>query len=195
MNKELWEQLRRGEEAAFRRIYRQHADILYSYGMRMIDDSQIVEECVQSAFIWLFEKRNSIVMPQNLGGYLMTIMKHLIYKSHRNESMFLSMDSGTVDPKYVFNLSIDMYTTMEHTDIQENRLKALQAALDTLTPQQREAIYLRYYKKMSIQDTATAMGISYQTVKNVTCNAIARLRKSELLIKAFLLLIVYLIAI
>ncbi len=189
MNEEFQKRFRNGEEAVFSDIYKQYADMLYGYGMKIVNDPQVVRECIQSVFIYLFDKHKSMVIPENLAGYLVSSMKHLLYKVQRQESIFLSMESELVDKKYIFNLSIDMAATMEDTGLREEQLEALQAALDALSPQQREVIYLRYYKNLSVDETAAVLEISHQTVKNVACTAIARLRKNELLTKVFLLAI------
>ena len=53
----------------------------------------------------------------------------------------------------------------------------LEAALATLTPRQREAVVLRYFADLSVDDTATAMGCAAGTVRALTSQGLAALRQ------------------
>lgn len=56
-----------------------------------------------------------------------------------------------------------------------------------MTKQQREVLYLKYYKKMSPEEIAQVMGLTSRTVYNTTHMAISSLR--ERMSKSFLLLV------
>ena len=62
-----------------------------------------------------------------------------------------------------------------------------QKELNNLTMQQREVLYLKYYKKMSPEEIAQVMGLTSRTVYNTTHMAISSLR--ERMSKSFLLLV------
>ena len=62
-----------------------------------------------------------------------------------------------------------------------------QKELNNLTKQQREVLYLKYYKKMSPEEIAQVMGLTSRTVYNTTHMAISSLR--ERMSKSFLLLV------
>ncbi len=53
---------------------------------------------------------------------------------------------------------------------------ALAAALDELAPLDRAVLVLRYLDDTSVADTATALGVSAQAVRNRTIRALDRLR-------------------
>ncbi len=52
----------------------------------------------------------------------------------------------------------------------------MRAAVATLAPRQREALALRYFADLSVEDTAAAMRCAPGTVKALTSQAIAALR-------------------
>lgn len=54
----------------------------------------------------------------------------------------------------------------------------LSRALATLSPRQRSAVVLRYFADLSIADTAAAMGCKEGTVKALTSQAVAALRRT-----------------
>lgn len=57
-------------------------------------------------------------------------------------------------------------------------LERLSDILDTLTPDQRSAIWLRYVSDLSIDETASVMGKTPEAVSALTHRAIRQLRKS-----------------
>ena len=60
----------------------------------------------------------------------------------------------------------------------EPRRKALARALEALPPRQREAIACRFLGRMSVRDTAAAMGCAEGTVKATVSAAMENLRKT-----------------
>ena len=84
-----------------------------------------------------------------------------------------------------FDLEIDIETAIIRSELEREQLKVLQREINNLTKQQREVLYLKYYKKMSSDEIAQVMGLTSRTVYNTTHTAISRLR--EQLSKTFLL--------
>ena len=73
----------------------------------------------------------------------------------------------------------------------EDQKKELSRAMKTLTSRQREAIYLRYIREISIEDIAAMLNMNYQSARNLIHRSIQKLRK-ELLTAIFILLHSYL---
>jgi RNA polymerase sigma-70 factor (ECF subfamily) len=55
---------------------------------------------------------------------------------------------------------------------------SLRAAVIALPPKQREAVLLRYFADLKIDDVADVMGCAPGTVKSLTAAAIANLRRA-----------------
>ncbi|MGL5808347.1 MAG: SigE family RNA polymerase sigma factor [Nocardioides sp.] len=53
---------------------------------------------------------------------------------------------------------------------------AMREALQQLTPRQRAVVVLRYYRDLSVEDTATELGCSVGTVKSQTSDALKKMR-------------------
>ena len=53
---------------------------------------------------------------------------------------------------------------------------SLGMVIDTIPKRQRTALLLRHYARLSVRETAAAMGCSEGTVKSLTSRAIERLR-------------------
>ena len=172
-----WDKIQQGDEEAFRQLYEQYADLLYGYGMKIAGDDTLVTEAIQSLFVYIFEKRETCAAPQSIPAYLCVSLRHMIVKS---------LDEvGTSE--YQFDLEIDIETAIIRSELEKEQLEVLQKELNNLTKQQREVLYLKYYKKMSPEEIAQVMGLTSRTVYNTTHMAISSLR--ERMSKSFLLLV------
>jgi RNA polymerase sigma-70 factor (ECF subfamily) len=56
--------------------------------------------------------------------------------------------------------------------------QTLEPALARLTPEQRQAVELRFLQGMSVAETAAVMGRSEEAVKKLQARALANLRRS-----------------
>ena len=183
-----WDKIQQGDEEAFRQLYEQYADLLYGYGMKIAGDDTLVTEAIQSLFVYIFEKRETCAAPQSIPAYLCVSLRHMIVNELKKENSgsFKSLDEvGTNE--YQFDLEIDIETAIIHSELEKEQLEVLQKELNNLTKQQREVLYLKYYKKMSPEEIAQVMGLTSRTVYNTTHMAISSLR--ERISKSFLLLV------
>lgn len=189
METTFWKKIQQGDEGAFRQLYNDYSDLLYGYGMKIAGDDDQVTEAIQSLFVYLYEKRWSCAEPQSISAYLCVALKRMLVSEMKKTSngVFKSLDE--VDStEYRFDLEIDIETAIVRSELEKEQLEALQREIDGLTKQQREVLYLKYYKKLDSDEIAEVMGLTSRTVYNTTHMAISRLR--ERLSKSFLLAVV-----
>lgn len=188
IDNEFCKKLKNGDQMAWNTMYGQYADMLYAYGMKMVQNRVLVDDCIQDVFVYLYDKRANLPVLHNVQAYLLMCLRNKISRQlialSKRQSQEINMDSESINK---FNLTIDVQETMEHTELREEQLDALQEAIKQLSPRQREILYLRYYKNLGVDDVATVVGISKQTVMNATSVSLAKLRKNELLTRVFLL--------
>ena len=146
----------------------------------------LVTDAIQTLFVYIFEKRETCAVPQSISAYLCVSLRHIIVNELKKENggIFRSLDDVDTN-EYKFDLEIDIETAIIRSELEREQLKVLQREINNLTKQQREVLYLKYYKKMSSDEIAQVMGLTSRTVYNTTHTAISRLR--EQLSKTFLL--------
>ena len=173
-----WDKIQQGDEDAFRQLYDQYADLLYGYGMKIAGDDTVVTEAIQSWFFLIFFKRGKCAEPQTKNSKKFVWFCNMIVNELKRESSgtFKSLDEVDTN-EYRFDLEIDIETAIIRSELEKEQLEALQKELNGLTKQQREVLYLKYYKKMSPEEIAQVMGLTPRTVYNTTHMAITRLRE------------------
>ena len=178
--------VQQGDEEAFRQLYNEYSDLLYGYGMKIAGDDDLVTESIQSLFVYLYEKRQSCSEPQSISAYLCVALKRMLLNELKKTAngVFTSLDEVN-SSEYRFDLEIDIETAIVRSELEREQLEVLQKEINGLTKQQREVLYLKYYKKLNSDEIAEVMGLTSRTVYNTTHMAISRLR--ERLSKSFLL--------
>lgn len=190
MEKDNWDLIRSGDNRAFRELYDRHADMLYGYGMRMVQDSELVEDAIQNVFVNIFERRMFITRPDSIGAYLYTSLRNSILCEMRKARLSLvpledGHEGGRADD-YNFQLEIDPCSILELDEEERSKQALLQEILDSLDGKQREIIYLRFYKGLSAEEVAAIFDTNKQQIHVTVSRIIKRLREKNVYDKVFI---------
>jgi RNA polymerase sigma factor, sigma-70 family len=182
---EIWKAFLSGDEKAFSTLYYMYADVLFSYGHKIVNDREMIKDTIQELFIKLYHNRKNLNETEHVKFYLFKALRNrLISKLTLRTN--LSLDA---DKELLFQIEITLQEEEEPDEMfSENQKEELSRAMKTLTSRQREAVYLRYIQEIPLEDIAQMLDMNYQSARNLIHRSIIKLRK-ELLIIAFLLLL------
>lgn len=182
--RDIWDAFRSGDESSLQVIFDKYYFPLFNYGHRFSADNHLIEDALQELFVKLWKNRDSIKETGSVKNYL--------YKSFRRVLLRL-LDAR--QRKYTFSVfdewpELEQELAYDHTIISHERLenirRNLKAALEKMTPRQREIIHLRYYEEMEYDEIAALMQLSVSSTYKLLYKAIDTLRqylsKSDLLI-------------
>jgi len=184
----LWDQLRKGRKEALEQIYKLHADALYDYGMRLCQNTDLVEDCLHDLFIYIWDRKSHLGKTNQIRPYLIIafkrdLIKRINKRRKNNISPIADRDYKIADEGQGAE---DIWISKEETS---GRHRQLEKSLQSLSKRQREAVYLRFHQNMSLEDIAAALKINNQSVRNLLFQALQKLRKN---IGPLLLLIIIL---
>lgn len=148
-DKDIWEAFRSGDESSLQRIFDKYYTPLFNYGHKFSADDHLIEDALQNLFVKLWKNRDGI---KDTGS-----VKNYLYKSFRRVLLrMLEMQQR----EYSFSV-LDGWTWpgqelgYDQTLISRERLETIRnnlvAALEKMTPRQREIIHLRYYEEMEYE--------------------------------------------
>jgi RNA polymerase sigma factor (sigma-70 family) len=171
---EVWNSFRKGSDAAFASIYRQHVKVLFAYGIKIVKDRAVVEDCIHDLFIELWDRKVFLSSTDSIKLYLFKGLKRKILKVIEKNNRYCAKEELTEEYNFTIEFSHEA-TLIEHqlTLEQEARLKQ---AIDKLSKHQREIIFLRFYAALSYEEIASLMCINYQSVKNLVFRSMKTLR-------------------
>lgn len=87
-DEKLWESCLKGDKEAFRELYCRFYALLRNYGIKLLPDKNLVEDCVQDIFINLIQNHTSLSPTANVRGYLLKALRHKLYDTiEKNRKM------------------------------------------------------------------------------------------------------------
>lgn len=158
----------------FERLYFEHVAALFQYGIKFRADQTLVEDCVQELFADLWENNvpeNSI---RSIRSYLLGALRRKILRKiyHEQHQPVLT------DSDFVWGCRTAVAASSD--GLSDEATAQVAAAVQQLTPKQREVIYLRFYNQLSFREIAEIMAVQTRTVYKLTNRALALLKETLL---------------
>ncbi len=180
---ELWLAFQQGSERALEQLYQRYFQDLGRYGYRLTPNRALVEDAIQDVFVDLWRRKEYLSEVEHVKFYLFRALRHQLSRNIRHD-VFENSEDIDQFLDYLVTLSSEQQS-IDH-EVQQNRTQAIQKALGQLSNRQREAVHLRFYQGLTLDESAELMGITKQVVKNLLSKSYAILR---LTIKAALSLL------
>lgn len=146
----------------FTSVFNYYFDNLYSYGFRLIQNEELVKDCIQELFLRIWKNKINLLSINNLKAYLLKGLRHQIINILELKSN--KIEKTNIEDNFVMELSPEDYFINNQNE--ENIRRRVINALKQLTEKQREVIYLRYFEELEYEEIAKIMNITIQSVKN-----------------------------
>ncbi len=176
----LWKSFKDSNELAFTMIYKKYVQRLYNYGMHACKNHEMVTDCVQDLFSDLWKKREKLALVQLVKPYLFTSFRRLLIQRITQQRKEVTFTSWGIQ-SFEFTPSIE--STIIEDDRQEEQRNQLKSCIESLTKNQREIIYLKFFNELSYQEIADITDIQVNSVYNLVSKTIELLRKKMQVIK------------
>lgn len=144
-----------GADALVAALFAAEATRLVSLARFFVDDRTAAEDLVQEAFIRLSRSAHRIRDPERAAAYLRSIVINLARDHNRR---------GLVSLRHRPPAVLDEPSAEETAAARESRSEVVQA-LRQLPHRQRDCLVLRYYLDLPVEQIATTLGISPNSVK------------------------------
>ena len=147
-----------GDRDAYRLLVRRYGDVLHHHALRMVGSQDVAADMVQQALVQGFKKLASCRNPDQVGGWLFRILANQcrdhLRSSRRREvplQALPELPSRGTDPS---------------DDAAEAEVRRrLRAALEQLTPEQKEAFVMKHLEGLSYEEIAAVMHLSVAALK------------------------------
>lgn len=157
-----------GDEKAFDVLFRKYYSMLCAYGHKFVELEE-AEECVQDAFLWLWENREVMVVQSSLSSYLFAIVHHRALNrinqkevKSRVENYFCEEMQSLIEDPHFYHI--------------EELTRRIQEAVAALPESYREAFVMHRFKDMTYKEIADLLGVSPKTVDYRIQQALKQLR-------------------
>ncbi|SIO07262.1 RNA polymerase sigma factor [Chitinophaga niabensis] len=184
-DEQLLSLLKDGDIGAFNMIYDRYSRPLYLYILSKTDRGETSKDVLQDLFATLWEKRFTLDIHLSLRSYLYQSVRHKIIDLYRKDSTYR---------KYLQQL-IEHFDAQPHniSETYDYKAKASEVfeAINRLPARMKEIFMLSRFENLSIEQIASRLDLSQQTVKNQITKALKILRthytQTDLLMVAVIL--------
>jgi RNA polymerase sigma-70 factor (sigma-E family) len=145
-------------------LYRAHAADAFRLAYLITGDHALAEDLTQDAFVKVFGRFQDLRNRDAFWWYLRRTVVNLSQSHFRRRKVERSYLERQRPPEGVAG-----------PDVGDR--ERMRAALQTLRPEQRAAVVLRYYEDLSEADTAVILGRPVGTVKSMVARGMERLRE------------------
>ncbi|WP_223152132.1 RNA polymerase sigma factor [Chitinophaga qingshengii] len=157
---------------AFSLLYHQYWHPLFSFAHKLLRSYDDAQDIVQTVFISIWERRETIAIQQSVESYL--------HQAVRFQSL-KKLESLLSSPENIDRIQEELLPTFNdilHRMQEQDLLKQLEKEISGLPPRTQEIFLLSRQYRLSIAEIALKLGISEQTVKNQLHIALKALRHS-----------------
>jgi RNA polymerase sigma factor (sigma-70 family) len=169
----LWKDMISGNKRAFENLYKQYFQALISYGFRITQNENLIEDAIQEVFISLWNNRTHLSEVSEVKFYLFRSLKNRIVRQLERDIFDKSED---IDTYLDFLISISDEQKKIDSEQFETDLDTLQRAISHLPIRQQEVINLKYYHDFTLDEIAKLMDVNKQSVSNLLFRSYATLR-------------------
>lgn len=163
--------LRKGNEDAFVELFNRYGRMMYALAYRYLKSEEDAEDAVQSAFMKLWARRESLELNENIGSLLYTIVKNHVLNEIRHNAVvvegnwMMAREAEEADDSFLRQME------------KKNQLELLISAVSKLPARKRDICLLKLMKGLSNKEIAEQLNIKVPTVKVHYNQAIRMLRK------------------
>ncbi|MEX0314056.1 MAG: RNA polymerase sigma factor [Allomuricauda sp.] len=173
---DLWSKFRAGDKAAFESVYNSCVDDMYAFGLKIDSDQELIKDCIQEVFIDIFEHRNAISEPNNIKFYILKALKHTIFRKQKKERKKAKFHE---QPELNFSAGYNFEDKRILSELDEEKKRLVNQALETLSAKQKEIMYLRFSVGLNYNEISEIVNIDHSSVRKQVYRAIKKLRNSK----------------
>lgn len=170
---EVWKRFRLGDRFAFSEIYEEFADVLFAYGIKITSDRELVKDCIQDLFYNIYRYNIKLQQPEYLEFYLFRSLKNDLIRKVKNKNQQSSLTDENV---VLFDLKFLAEQDNQEPETDELRIEALRKILQTISPQKREMLFLKFSTGLNYAEIGEIVGMKADAVKKQVYRTLDDLR-------------------
>lgn len=161
----IWlDEARRGDKASFGKLIEAYQGPVFNLAYRMLNNAREAEEAAQEAFIRAYTRLESYNPKHKFSTWMLSITSnYCIDLIRKRRAQLLSIDEPL--PAHPALMS-EKGSGPEGQTVRSEQEAAVQALLQTLPEDYRQAVILRYWYEMSYEEIADTMETTVSAIKS-----------------------------
>lgn len=171
-NINLFSEFKQGNAQAFSLLYDQYVNILFNYGCKLVNDRELLKDCIHDVFVKIYNKRGELNNIMDFKSYLFVSLKNKLCDEIRRKAHLAEKQVEEYHPVAGEDVESD-YLAVEKDVFVNGKVSFL---LSKLSARQREAVTLYFIEEKEYEDICKIMNINYQSLRNLIHRSLTRLR-------------------
>lgn len=172
---DLWVKFIAGDNDALSSLYRKSAHDLFSYGMKISKDEDLVKDCIQEVFIHIIDKRKDLKATSGIHVYLFKSLRNKIIEVLRTENRKQNIASGLAGDENCERNAEQIIIDSEHV---KGVRDVIYTSISKLPNRQREIIYLKYTEGLNYDEIAELLQIDKASARTLLYRSLKTLKDS-----------------
>ena len=170
---DVWTRFRSGDQTAFSEIYEEFINSLFAYGSKITRDRELVKDCVQDIFVELQRLQPDLHHPEYIEFYLYKSLRNAIF--HKTKE-YIRTNSLAIEDMVNFEMHFNIEQDSFDHESDSLRVEKLKQILQTLDPQKRELLFLKFSTGLNYIEIGHLLDMSPDTIKKQVYRTLDRLR-------------------
>tara|TARA_B100000927_G_scaffold266993_1_gene240822 strand:- start:1716 stop:2312 length:597 start_codon:yes stop_codon:yes gene_type:complete len=170
-----------GDNKSFDILLNKYQHRVFSYIFKMVKDNELANDIFQDVFIKVITslKKDNYNHEGKLISWILRIAHNQVIDFYRKDSkMSIIGRSANVSPDFnIFDLINLEEDSIEDLIVSKQILKDVKRLVDHLPKDQKEVVFMRYFKEMSFKDIADVTNVSINTSLGRMRYALINLRR------------------
>lgn len=154
--------------------------------MRMLHQEDEVKDCLHNLFVKLWENRKNLNPTTQIRYYLLAALRNTIVNHRTKESKYEKVEAND---EHLFDLNFTLESAYIRREEMHEKAAQLAAAMNQLTPRQKEIIYLKYFEELDYSQIAAIMDLTTKGTYKLSARALDALREIMKVDKTLLVLL------
>lgn len=187
VDKQIWDDFRRGEDYALSRIYFQYTPFLFRYGRKFSLDEEMIKDVIQDLFLYLISARESLGTTDNIRFYLIASFRRRLSNVKKQKAPLSYSDREVLTAEIIYSAEHELIEKEELS----HREQTVKAALAKLSPRQREILFYRFSCNFDYDQICEIMQIQYDSARKQVFRALKGLKEILISSDMFVLFFVF----
>ena len=153
----------------FSDFYKRTFDSAYRYACLLTRDSGLAEDLVSDAYVRAWVNRCVLLENPSATGWVLSVIRNRVADEFRSRRATVDLDE-IVEPE-----DVDSFDSLP--ELTEDQKDAIQRAIQRLTPEQQQVIFLRFFQHMEHERVARELGRTANAVRAIQFRALHRMRR------------------
>ena len=174
LDPEMLRRVRDRDPQAMEVFFDHFFDRAYGFAVHLVGDASLADDLVQEAFLKMHGALDRLDPDRDPSAWVFTILRNVARDHWRSRAYKTSQQNTDLDEAWDV-ASPDAQTNPHRTLERTEDARAVQEALQTLSPADREVLLMKEYQGMSTADIAAVLGKTPEAIRQRHSRAVRRL--------------------